>query len=127
MTANQSALNLPVPDKIDTTLDALGIHRGAIDQTMITTQPPFKAMMRVSAVLHAMGVEIQEESAFKYRCIRAKKDRAAEDPPPVSQGLPIVRMLTSTMLYFIYIYLCRMYCTVLPLMTPQMKSASQLN
>jgi len=126
MTANQSTPNLPIPEKIDTTLDALGIHRGAIDQTMITTQPPFKVMMRVSAVLHAMGVEIQEESTFKYRCIRAKKDRAAEDPPP-SQGLLNVGMLTLPLAIFYVNHLCRMYCTVLLLMIPQMKSASQLN
>ena len=95
MAAKQSTSNLPIPEVVDTSLDALGIHRGAIDQTMITTQPPSKVMTRVSAVLHAMGVEIQEESTFKYRCIRAKKDQAAEDadsdaPPP--QELPNVRI-----------------------------------
>jgi hypothetical protein len=94
MTANPSALNVPIPKEVDTSLDALGIHRGAIDQTMITTQPPSKVMIRVSAVLHAMGVEIQEESTFKYRCIRAKKDQAVEDAGAPSQELPNVRIHT---------------------------------
>jgi len=95
MSANPSAFNVPIPEEVDTSLDALGIHRGAIDQTMITTQLPSKVMTRVSAVLHAMGVEIQEESTFRYRCIRAKKDQAAEDPgAPPSQDLPNVRIHT---------------------------------
>ena len=88
MATNQSPLN--PTEKVDTSPDALGTHRGAIDQTMITTKPPCKVMQRVSAVLHAMGVEVQEESTFKYRCIRAKKDQTAEDPPR-PQGLPNVR------------------------------------
>lgn len=101
MSANPPAFNVPIPEKVeipekvDTSLDALGIHRGAIDQTMITTQQPSKVMTRVSAVLHTMGVEIQEESTFKYRCIRAKKDQAAEDADvPPSQKLPNVRIHT---------------------------------
>ena len=49
----------------------LGIHRGAIDQTTITTQPPSKVMKHVNKILQEMGVQIQEESVFHYRCIRA--------------------------------------------------------
>jgi hypothetical protein len=51
----------------------LGLHRGAIDQTTITTQPPCTVMTQVTAILYDMGLEIQKESAFKYRCVRAKK------------------------------------------------------
>lgn len=51
----------------------LGIHRGAIDQTTITTQPPSKVMKHVNKILQEMGVQIQEESAFHYRCIRASR------------------------------------------------------
>lgn len=50
---------------------ALGIHRGAIDQTTITTQSPSKVMKHVYKILQELGVKIQEESAFHYRCIRA--------------------------------------------------------
>jgi hypothetical protein len=49
----------------------LGIHRGAIDQTTITTQSPSKVMKHVNKILRELGVKIQEESAFHYRCIRA--------------------------------------------------------
>ena len=55
----------------------LGLHRGAIDQTTITTKPPSKVMKHVNTILQEMGVQIQEESAFHYRCIRAGR-RAAD-------------------------------------------------
>ena len=51
----------------------LGIHRGAIDQTTITTQPPSMVMKHVNKILQEMGVQIQEESVFHYRCIRASR------------------------------------------------------
>jgi protein-serine/threonine kinase len=57
----------------------LGPHRGAIDQTTTTTQPPPEVMKNVRQVLETMGVEIQVESEFKYRCIRAKRRSAIED------------------------------------------------
>jgi hypothetical protein len=53
----------------------LGIHRGAIDQTTITTHPPLKVMKHVNKILREMGVQIQEESVFHYRCIRAADSR----------------------------------------------------
>ncbi|KAF8904727.1 hypothetical protein CPB84DRAFT_1772666 [Gymnopilus junonius] len=52
---------------------ALDTHRGAIDQTTITTQPPLRVMNKVDGILRGMGIEIQEESRFRYRCIRPKK------------------------------------------------------
>jgi len=61
------------PDSEENVDLALGYHRGAIDQTTITTQPPSKVMKQVSAMLRDMGVQIQEESTFRYRCIRPKK------------------------------------------------------
>ena len=51
----------------------LGLHRGAIDQTTITTKPPSKVMKHVNTILQEMGVQIQEESAFHYRCIRPSR------------------------------------------------------
>lgn len=60
---------------------AIGIHRGAIDQTTITTESPPAVMKRVREVLEGMGIAIQVESEFKYRCVRAK--RPAEDTPAV--------------------------------------------
>ena len=63
-------LNLLIQMPSDAEL-TLGIHRGAIDQTTITTQPPSKVMKHVNKILREMGVQIQEESVFHYRCIRA--------------------------------------------------------
>ncbi|RDB17558.1 hypothetical protein Hypma_001009 [Hypsizygus marmoreus] len=48
----------------------LAIHRGAIDQTTITTQPPPDVMQRVRGALESMGIEVHVESEYKYRCIR---------------------------------------------------------
>ncbi|KAH9942844.1 Pkinase-domain-containing protein [Amylocystis lapponica] len=51
----------------------LRVHHGAVDQTTITTGAPPDVMRHVRAVLEGMGVEIQLESEYKYRCIRPKK------------------------------------------------------
>ena len=53
----------------------LRIHHGAVDQTTITTRPPTEVMAHVKKILEGMGVEIQLESEYKYRCIRAKKKK----------------------------------------------------
>jgi len=57
----------------------LGSHRGAIDQTTITTQPPPKVMKHVNTILREMGVQVQEESTFHYRCIRAGRSDPSVD------------------------------------------------
>lgn len=53
--------------------ETLDIHRGAIDQETITTQAPPAVMSRVNAALMSMGVEIQVESEYRYRCIRPRR------------------------------------------------------
>ena len=58
----------------------LRVHHGAVDQTTITTRPPPEVMGHVREVLEGMGVEIQLESQYKYRCIRAKKRRGTMGP-----------------------------------------------
>jgi protein-serine/threonine kinase len=66
----------PTPDKMHPH-GQLRIHHGAVDQTTITTRPPPEVMAHVKQVLEGMGVEIQLESEYKYRCIRAKKKKNA--------------------------------------------------
>ncbi|KAJ3491810.1 hypothetical protein NLJ89_g11302 [Agrocybe chaxingu] len=73
MAASPSAPQISQAEKSQVNLDSLDIHRGAIDQTTITTEPPTKVMKRVNALLQELGVQIQEETPFRYRCIRAKK------------------------------------------------------
>jgi hypothetical protein len=51
----------------------IGPHRGAIDQTTTTTQQPPEVMKRVREALESMGVEIQVECEYRYRCIRARR------------------------------------------------------
>lgn len=49
------------------------LHHGAVDPTTITTGVPPDVMKHVKKVLEDMGVEIQIEGEFKYRCIRPKR------------------------------------------------------
>lgn len=85
----------------------LRIHHGAVDPTAITTRPPPEVMAHVKKVLEGMGVEIQLESEFKYRCIRVKRKKGtvASSPTtsagntspstPVGSGLAAVTMVGS--------------------------------
>jgi protein-serine/threonine kinase len=56
---------------------AIRIHHGAVDQTTITTKPPPEVFKHVREVLEGMGVEIQMESEYKYRCVRPKKRKGS--------------------------------------------------
>ncbi|KAL0952802.1 hypothetical protein HGRIS_007027 [Hohenbuehelia grisea] len=53
--------------------DVIRIHHGPVDTTTVTTMAPPDAMRQVRAVLEALGVEVQVESEYKYRCVRPKK------------------------------------------------------
>lgn len=66
---------------------SLGIHRGAIDQTTITTQPPPKVMKHVKTILREMGVQVQEESSFNYRCIRAGRKPTGSPPAELDHSV----------------------------------------
>ncbi|KII83675.1 hypothetical protein PLICRDRAFT_47160 [Plicaturopsis crispa FD-325 SS-3] len=63
---------VPTPAK-----NVLRVHHGAVDQTTITTRAPPEVMQHVREVLEDMGVSIQLESEYKYRCIRSKRRRSA--------------------------------------------------
>ncbi|KAF5375400.1 hypothetical protein D9615_007962 [Tricholomella constricta] len=68
---SQSAVNTISPSI--PAYQGLGIHRGAIDKTTITTQAPPDAMARVRAALETMGIVVQAESEYRYRCIRPRR------------------------------------------------------
>lgn len=68
----------------------LRVHHGAVDQATITTGSPPEVFEHVTKVLISMGIEIQRESEFKYRCIRHKKKKLA--------GLGIKESSTSSSL-----------------------------
>ncbi|KAJ7052434.1 CAMK/CAMKL/Kin4 protein kinase [Mycena amicta] len=53
----------------------LRVHHGVVDTGTITSGQPPEVMRHVKAVLEGMGVEIQIESEYKFRCIRAKQRR----------------------------------------------------
>ena len=76
----------------------LRIHHGAVDHTTITTRPPPEVMAHVKKVLEGMGVEIQLESEYKYRCIRAKKRKntvGSSSPASPTASLAAVTMVGS--------------------------------
>ncbi|KAJ7108640.1 hypothetical protein C8R44DRAFT_294557 [Mycena epipterygia] len=58
---------------------ALRIHHGAVDNEMITAGRPPEVMQHMQEVLSRMGVEVQVEGDFKYRCIRPAKRRDRRD------------------------------------------------
>ncbi|KDQ17125.1 hypothetical protein BOTBODRAFT_106320 [Botryobasidium botryosum FD-172 SS1] len=51
----------------------LRVHHGAVDQATITSGSPPEVFAHVTRVLLGMGIQVQTESAFKYRCIRHKR------------------------------------------------------
>lgn len=55
---------------------AMAVHQGPLDQTTITTSPPPEVMKHVKKVLEDMGIEIQIEADYKYRCVRPKRRKA---------------------------------------------------
>ena len=56
---------------------ALRTHHGAVDYSTVTTGSPPDVMKHVMEVLQSMGMELQVESDFKYRCVRPKRKKAA--------------------------------------------------
>lgn len=83
-TISTPAAGAQAPPEGTDVLDAevLGFHRGAIDQTTITTRPPSEVMTQVDAILFDMGVETQKEGTYKYRCIRPQKGAAGAFDAP---------------------------------------------
>jgi protein-serine/threonine kinase len=63
------------PGKFDNT--SLRIHHGAVDHATVTSGAPPEVFAHVTKVLLSMGLEVQKENNFKYRCIRPKKPKTA--------------------------------------------------
>ncbi|KAG6826126.1 hypothetical protein H0H92_001045 [Tricholoma furcatifolium] len=81
---------------------SLRTHHGAVDQSTITTKPPPEVIRHVRAVLESMGVEIQVESEYKYRCVRGKRRKGSmimggtsTPPQPAGGNLAAVTMMGS--------------------------------
>ena len=62
-------------------------HHGAVSQATVTTGVPSEVMRHVCGVLKGMGVDVQNESEYKYRCVRPKRRRAPTAPSGIVQGL----------------------------------------
>ena len=62
-------------------------HHGAVSQATVTTGLPSDVMRHVRDVLEGMGVDVQVESDYKYRCVRAKRRRAPAAPTGIVPGM----------------------------------------
>jgi len=69
-----------------TAKNILRVHHGAVDQTTITSGNPPEVMKHVLDVLLEMGLEVQEESQYKFRCIRPKKRKIGSAGVPLKDG-----------------------------------------
>jgi protein-serine/threonine kinase len=72
-------------------------HHGAVSQATVTSGNPADVMRHVREVLESMGVDVQVESDYKYRCVRAKRRRAPTAPSGVVRepGLAAFTMIGS--------------------------------
>lgn len=62
------------------------VHHGAVDQTTITSGNPPEVMKHVLDVLLEMGLEVQEESLYKFRCVRPKKRKIGSTGVSLKDG-----------------------------------------
>jgi protein-serine/threonine kinase len=62
-------------------------HHGAVSQATVTSGLPSDVMRHVRDVLEGMGVDVQVESDYKYRCVRAKRRRAPAAPSGIVPGM----------------------------------------
>jgi len=49
------------------------VHSGAVDQSALTSRPPYEVFIVVKQTLVSMGIEIKREGDFKVRCVRRKR------------------------------------------------------
>uniref|UniRef100_A0A0W0ETQ8 non-specific serine/threonine protein kinase n=1 Tax=Moniliophthora roreri TaxID=221103 RepID=A0A0W0ETQ8_MONRR len=62
----------------------LRIHHGAVDPETTTTKPPVEVMKHIKEVLVGMGIDVQIESDYKLRCVRAKRKKTPNSSENVS-------------------------------------------
>jgi len=58
---------------------AIAIHRGAIDNTTVTQRPPNEVMTQIRGILDSIGICVQPESSFRFRCIRPSQSSYASE------------------------------------------------
>jgi serine/threonine protein kinase len=61
-------LDSPSPPK-----SLMQVHRGPVDTKLITTSPPDEAIKHVHNVLVEMGIQIFQESDYRFRCERPER------------------------------------------------------
>ncbi|KAF8637133.1 hypothetical protein AX17_003037 [Amanita inopinata Kibby_2008] len=66
---------IPLGTSANNKAAAMRVHHGAVDQTMVTTGPPPNVMKQIRQVLEGMGLEIQVETEYKFKCVRVKRKK----------------------------------------------------
>ncbi|CAG8609104.1 6632_t:CDS:10 [Ambispora leptoticha] len=59
----------------------LRVHHGAVDQSALTSRPPYEVFIVVKQTLVSMGIEIKREGEFKVRCVRRKRKKKRKYSP----------------------------------------------
>jgi len=84
----------PPPFSDDSSFAApLAAHRGAIDQSNITSCPPAVVMEKITRILSEMGIVVDVENPFKLQCTRPSKQKAELAPP--SAAAEFLKSLSS--------------------------------
>ncbi|GJJ09162.1 hypothetical protein Clacol_003384 [Clathrus columnatus] len=69
-----------------TIASTLRIHHGAVDQGTVTNGAPTVVFAHVTEVLQGMGLEMQREAEFKWRCVRSKREKLSGFDVMVGSG-----------------------------------------
>lgn len=88
-----SIVATPSARRVGYNKNAIRLHNSAIDQTTVTTGSPPEVMAIVTKVLLDMGLEVQQETEYKYRCIRSKRKKAGTGS--TTAGLTAFTMIGS--------------------------------
>lgn len=81
-----ASANAPSAVAATNVASTLRIHHGAVDQGTVTNGPPAVVFAHVTKVLQGMGLEMQREAEFKWRCVRPKKDKLGAFDVVVGSG-----------------------------------------
>ncbi|RUP43297.1 hypothetical protein BC936DRAFT_137367 [Jimgerdemannia flammicorona] len=51
----------------------LHIHHGPVDQSALTSRPPFEVFLEIKQTLLGMGIEVKRDGEYKLKCVRKKR------------------------------------------------------
>lgn len=72
---------------------SIRLHHGAVDNSTVTTGNPPDVMAHVTRILLDMGLEVQQESEWKFRCVRVKRKKGSRES--TSTGFAALNLVGS--------------------------------